>query len=133
MSTQVCKIKGYGYKFSYDTLLFSYIDDKDKEWDFLDVINKEFSYYDFRDWQNQDKKNKEPLLAVIIDGMCGEYKYVLYIEEVKYVNNTHFDDYWEIHPRFDDWVKERAKDKIETFLQRKIDQEPRIFEFEHWS
>ena len=99
----------------------------------MSVIGKNFSYYDFRDWQNQDKKNLEPLLAVITDGMCGEYKYVLFIEEVHYINNTHWDDYWEIHPRFDDWVKELTKEKIECFLQRKLDEEPQMFSFTHYS
>lgn len=131
MSTQICKIRGYGYKFDYKEQLFPFLKEDD-EYDFLNVINKNFNYYSFRDWQCQDKKKIEPLLAVIIDGMGGEYKYVLYIEEVHYVDNTHFDDYWEIHPRFDDWVKERAKDKIELFLQRKLDREPQMFDFKHW-
>lgn len=132
MSTQICKIKGYGYKFNYKEQLFSFLNEDD-EYDFLDVIGKNFSYYDFRDWQSPDKKNLEPLLAVITDGMCGEYKYVLFIEEAHYINNTHWDDYWEINPRFDDWVKEIAKKRIECFLQRKLDTEPQMFKFEHWS
>ena len=132
MSTQICKIKGYGYKFNYSEQLFNFID-KDNEFDFLEVIGKNFSYYDFRDWQSPDKKNLEPLLAVITDGMCGEYKYVLFIEEVHYINNTHWDDYWEINPRFDDWVKEITKNRIECFLQRKLDEEPQMFSFTHYS
>lgn len=132
MSTQICKIRGYGYKFSYNDQLFSFISKGDDEHDFLNIINKNFGYYTFRDWQNQDKKNKEPLLAVITDGMGGEYKYVLYIENAHYVDNSHYDEYWEINPRFDDWVKERAKDKIEIFLQRKLDSEPQMFDFKHW-
>ena len=132
MSTQVCKIKGYGYKFNYNETLFSFLDE-DSEYDFLEVIGKNFSYYEFRDWQSQDKKNLEPLLAVITDGMCGEYKYVLYIEEVHYIENTHGDDYWEINPRFDNYVKEYAQKHIETFLKRKLDIEPQMFKFEHWS
>lgn len=132
MSTQICKIKGYGYKFNYNEQLFNFID-KDIEPDFLEVIGKNFSYYDFRDWQSPDKKNLEPLLAVITDGMCGEYKYVLFIEEVHYINNTHWDDFWEINPRFDDWVIDCAKKKIETFLQRKLDIEPQMFSFKHYS
>ena len=131
MSIQICKIRGYGYKFSYDTQLFSFLS-KDDEHDFLNVINKNFNYFSFRNWQNQDKNNIEPLLAVIVDGMGGEYKYVLYIENVHYVDNTHFDDYWEINPRFDDWVKERAKDKIEMFLQRKLDEKPQMHNFKHF-
>ena len=47
MSTQVCKIKGYGYKFNYNETLFSFLD-KDDEYDFLEVIGKDFSYYDFK-------------------------------------------------------------------------------------
>lgn len=132
MSIQICKIKGYGYKFDYKEQLFSFLNEDD-EHDFLNVIGKNFSYYDFRDWQNQDKKNLEPLLAVITDGMCGEYKYVLFIEEVHYIENTMCDDYWEINPRFDEWVKENAQQKIETFLQRKFDEEPQMFSFKHYS
>lgn len=132
MSIQICKIKGYGYKFDYKEQLFSFLNEDD-EHDFLNVIGKNFSYYDFRDWQNQDKKNLEPLLAVITDGMCGEYKYVLFIEEVHYIENTICDDYWKINPRFDEWVKENAQQKIETFLQRKLDIEPQMFSFKHYS
>ena len=131
MSVQICEIRGYGYKFEFSDNLFSFIND-DKESDFLDVINKNFSYYDFRDWQSQDKKNLEPLLAVITDGMCGEYKYVLYIEQVKYIENTHSDNFWKINPLFNEHIKEYAKQNIETFLQRKMNKEPQMFEFKHW-
>lgn len=133
MSTQICKIIGYGYKFDYKSPIFSFIDNIDTEYDFLDVIGKNFSYYQFRDWQCQDKNDLEPLLAVISDGMNGEYKYVLFIQNAHYIDNTHFDDYWEISPRFDDFVKDYAKNKIETFLQRKLDKEPQMFDFKHWS
>ena len=132
MSTQICKIKGFGYKFDYDEPLFSFIPDKDKEYDFLDIVNKNFGYYSFRNYRHNDSPDKR-LLSVVIDGMGGEYKYVLYIEKVEYVDNTHFDDYWELECRCDDWVKERAKNWIETFLQRKLDTEPQMFEFKHWN
>ena len=83
-------------------------------------------------WQSQDKKNIEPLLAVVIDGMDGEYKYVVYIENAHYIENTLGDAYWDINPRFDDWVKDNAQEKIEIFLQRKLDRKPQMFDFEHW-
>lgn len=127
MSVQICEIRGYGYKFEYSDNLFSFIND-DKECDFLDVINKNFSYYQFRDYQDKQK----PLLAVVIDGMNGEYKYCLYIEQVKYIENTHFDNFWKINPLFNEYVKEYTKQNIETFLQRKMNKEPQMFEFKHW-
>lgn len=132
MSTQACKIRGYGYKFNYKDNIFSFIKDADIEYDYLNIIGKNFSYYDFRDWQSQDKKNIEPLLAVVIDGMDGEYKYVIYIENAHYIENTLGDAYWDINPRFDNWVKDRAQKKIEIFLQRKLDRKPQMFDFEHW-
>lgn len=132
MSTQACKIRGYGYKFNYKDNIFSFIKDADIEYDYLNIIGKNFSYYDFRDWQSQDKKNIEPLLVVIIDGMNGEYKYVVYVENAHYIENTLGDAYWDINPRFDDWVKDRAQEKIEIFLQKKLDRKPQMFDFEHW-
>jgi hypothetical protein len=132
MSTQVCKIRGYGYKFNYKDNIFSFIKDADIEYDYLNIIGKNFSYYDFRDWQSQDKKNIEPLLAVVIDGMNGEYKYVIYVENAHYIENTLGDAYWDINPRFDDWVEDNAQEKIEIFLQRKLDRKPQMFDFEHW-
>lgn len=133
MSIQACKIRGYGYKFNYKDNIFSFIKDADIEYDYLNIIGKNFSYYDFRDWQSQDKKNIEPLLAVVIDGMNGEYKYVVYVENAHYIENTLGDAYWDIYPRFDDWVKDHAQEKIEIFLQRKLDRKPQMFDFENWS
>ena len=48
MSTQVSRIKGFGYKFSYDENLFSFIDNKDEEYAFIDVIGLDYSYYDIK-------------------------------------------------------------------------------------
>lgn len=59
------------------------------------------------------------------DGMNGDYKYILIVTEATYVDNTHYDDFWQNKFRNDEYVREYAKEKLETFLQRKMDTEPR--------
>lgn len=130
MSTQICKIRGIGYKFKYEDLPFSFLDDTDKEYDFLEVINRNLNYYSLRDMKISEH---EALLGVVIDGMGGEYKYVLIVTEATYVDNTHYDEFWQHHFRDDEYVRQYAKEKIETFLQRKLDSEPEIVEFKHYN
>ena len=54
MSVQACRIRGVGYKFDYEYPLFSFIKGKDEEeildneYDFIDVLGLNFSYYDIK-------------------------------------------------------------------------------------
>lgn len=129
MSTQVCLISGYGYKFDYNTPLFSFINDIDQEYDFLDVTGLTSGYYDLQDSISDRKKSK---LAVIVDGMCGGYKYVMYITSASYVSNTHFGDPWHREFRNDDYIRNYCKQNIETLLIKPLG-DPKEFTFEHWS
>lgn len=129
MSTQACNIKGYGYKFNYDDLLFEHIKDLDLEYDLLEVIALNGSYYNTRDLKGGDRVSP---LRVYSDGMNGEFKYVLYVTEAHYIENTHGDNYWKNKYRNDDYVKKYAKQHIETFLNRKIDRDIENVDFEYW-
>lgn len=129
MSTQVCRIKGFGYKFDGNEKLFDFLkDEDDEEYNFLDVIGLEASYYDFK----KQSDSNEPNLKVITDGMCGEYKYVMFVDEVSYIENTHGDSFWVRKFRSDKWIKDYAKSKIETLLGRKLG-EPKEWDFQHYS
>lgn len=130
MSMQICRIRGIGYKFNYEDLPFSFLDNEDKEHDFLNVINRNLSYYSLRDMKINEN---ESLIGMVTDGMGGTYKYILVVTEATYVDNTHYDDYWQNKFRNDEYVREYAKQNIETFLQRKMDIEPQEFEFLHYS
>jgi len=128
MSTQACSIRIFGYKFDYKDLLFSHINDNGQEYDFVDIIGMDIGYYELRDMGSSDKG----LLKIIIDGMCGEYKYVGFITEASYILNTHGDDYWRNTFRNDNFIKEYAKSKIQTLLGRELG-EPQEYVFEHYS
>lgn len=131
MSTQICQIKVFGYKFDYYEPVFSYID-REQEDEFVDKWGIPTGYYDFQSWKNT-KPYKNSCLAYISDGMCAEYKYFGYIKQVTYVDNTHGDYFWEINPRFDEWIMERTKPNLELLTQRKFDTEPQLFDFKHYS
>lgn len=126
MSIQVSRVKGFGYKFDYKENLFSHIDNSDDEYEFLEVIGLNYSYYEIK-----EDKRKSLNLKVVTDRMSGEYVYVLYLEEVSYIENSHGDEYWCNKYRYDDWVKKYAKEHIETFLGRKLG-EPQEFDFKHY-
>jgi len=128
MSVQACLIKGFGYKFNFDDLLFSHLDDEDKEEEFIDVIGMYVSYYRLRDKES----SQESFLGIITDGMNGEYKYVMFITEASYIMNTHGDHYWRHTYRMDEYIKNYAKQKIETLLGRTLG-EPEEHTFEHYS
>jgi hypothetical protein len=130
MSTQVSLVKGIGYKFEYDEDIFSFIKNiDDEEYDFIDVLNMSGCYYDMKKLKSD---NRISPLRVYTDGMSGEYKYVLFVTEVSYLENSHGDDRWRNKYRNDEYVKQYAKQHIETFLQRTMNDEPKELEFEHW-
>lgn len=128
MSIQACLIRGYGYRFDYSESLFSHIQDDDKEYDFIEVIGLDEGYYSLRD----NKNSKDALLGIVKDGMCGEYKYVLFITEASYIENTHGDNFWRNEFRNDDYIRNYCKKNIETLLGRELG-EPTEHVFEHYS
>lgn len=126
MSIQVSRVKGIGYKFNYEEPLFSFIKDNDKEYDFIDIIGLNYSYYSAKK-DNRDDSN----LKIITDGMNGEYKYVLFLEEASYIDNSHGDSYWCKKYKYDNHTKKYAKENIETLLQRELGN-PIEFDFQHY-
>ena len=126
MSIQVSRVKGIGYKFNYEEPLFSFIKDKDKEYDFIDIIGLNYSYYSVKK-DNRDDSN----LKIITDGMDGEYKYVLFLEEASYIDNSHGDSYWCKKYKYDNHTKKYAKEHIETLLQRELG-DLMEFDFQHY-
>jgi len=128
MSTQACLIKGFGYKFKHDDNIFSYIDNNDDEYDFIDVIGLDGSYYNMRNLKSDETISP---LRIFLDGYSGEYKYVLFVTEASYIENTHGDDRWKNKYRNDDYVKKYAKQHIETLIGKKLSDVQEI-EFEHW-
>ena len=129
MSLQVCRIKGFGYKFDYENNLFSHIDNKDLESDFIDIVGLHGGYYGFK---KENSNKKEDNLKIISDGMNGEYKYVLYISEVSYVENTLGDDFWTREFRNDEWIRKYAKENISILLGTELG-EAQEFDFLHYS
>jgi len=128
MSTQATLIKGIGYKFKYDDNIFSHINNNDDEYDFIDVIGLDGSYYNMRNLKSDEKISP---LRIFLDGYNGDYKYVLFVTEASYIENTHGDDRWKNKYRNDDYVKKYAKQHIETLTGQKLDAVQEI-EFEHW-
>jgi hypothetical protein len=129
MSTQVCRVKGYGYKFDYSENIFSFIDDKDIEFDFIDIVGLYGSYYSLRD---SNKTDCESNIMIFNDGMCREYKYVIYVTEASYIENSHGDERWVRRFRNDNFIRTYAKSHIETLLQRKDIGYPIEVDFDHW-
>lgn len=138
MSVQACRIRGFGYKFNYDEPLFSFIKGEDEEemfdneYDFICVLGVNFSYYDMYDTPSDKKK---PKLMVVTDGMNGDFKAVMFVTQVIDMFDTHgfYEQGWIRDFKDDEWLRERAKENIETFLQRKLDREPVELDFEHYS
>lgn len=138
MSVQACRIRGFGYKFDYEEHLFSFIKGEDEEeifdneYNFIDVLGLDFSYYDIHDTPSD--KNK-PKLMVVTDGMNGNYKAVMYITQVIDMYDTHgyYDQGWIRDFEDSEWLRKHAKEHIETFLQRKLDREPIELDFEYYS
>ena len=127
MSLQVCRIKGYGVKLEYGENIFTHINDKDKEQEFLEILKLDYSYYSLK-----KRISDDAFFAVIMDGMNGEYKYVMYITEVSYIENTHGDDYWCNKYRDDKWIREYAKENIEIVMGRDVGELHEI-DFKHYS
>lgn len=138
MSVQACRIRGFGYKFDYEEHLFSFIKGEDEEeifdneYNFINVLGLNFSYYDMCDTPSD--KNK-PKLMVVTDGMNGNYKAVMFITQVIDMYDTHgfYEQGWIRYFEDSEWLRKRAKENIETFLQRKLDREPVELDFEHYS
>lgn len=138
MSVQACRIRGFGYMFDFKEPLFSFIKGADDDWifeneqSFIDVLGLEFSYYRMYDTSSNTKKAK---LMVVTDGMNGEFKAVLYVTQVIDLYDTSgcHEQGWIRDFRNDDYIREYAKQNIETFLQRKLDREPRELDFEYYS
>lgn len=129
MSTQACRIKGFGYKLDYDEDVFSHIkNEDDEEYNFIDVIGLDGGYYDMRDLKSDTRTSP---LRIFTDGMCGDYKYVIYVTEASYIENTHGDERWVNKYRDDEFVREYAKQHIETLTGKSLD-EPIEVDFEHY-
>ena len=129
MSIQACEIRGIGYKFDYNEDLFSFISDVEDEQEFIDVIDVAGGYYSMKDLKSN---NKISPLRIFIDGMNGEYKYVLIVTEATYIENTHGDNRWKNKYRDDEFIRKNAKKRIETLLQRKFEENPNDVVFEHY-
>ena len=65
--------------------------------------------------------------------MNGDYKYFGYIRRVTHIEDTHGSSFWEIEPRFDDWVMKSTKRNLQLLTQRKFDIEPQLYTFDHYS
>jgi hypothetical protein len=138
MSVQACRIRGFGYKFDYEYPLFSFIKGEDEEeildneYDFIDVLGLNFSYYDMHNTPSDKNKRK---LMIITDGMNGNYKAVMFVTQVIDMYDTHgfYEQGWVRDFRNDDWLRKCAKRDIETLLQRKFDEEPIELDLEYYS
>lgn len=138
MSVQACRIRGVGYKFDYEHPLFSFIKGEDKEeildneYDFIDVLGLNFSYYDMCGTPSDKNKLK---LMIVTDGMNGNYKAVMFITQVidMYDTNGFYEQGWVREFRNDDRLRKCAKRYIETLLQRKFDEEPIELDLEYYS
>lgn len=130
MSVQACRIFGYGYKFPAKEKLFSFLDE-DSEYDFCDITGLNFSYYNMYDTPSDEKKCK---LMVIVDGMGGEYKCVMFVTQVIDMYDSHgfYEQGWVRKFKDDEYVRMYAKKEIETLLQRELG-EPQEIELEHYS
>ena len=120
-------IRGIGYKFEYSERLFPHLKDDEKEYSFIDLLDLRQGYYSLHE---RGSDNQE-CLAIISDGMSGEYTYVLFITEASYIENSHGDSFWRHTFRNDDYIKKYAQQKIELLLNRELP-EPEEVVFEHW-
>ncbi len=128
MSIQALSVKGVGYKIKPDEQVFSHISDSDIEYDFIDILGLDGGYYDMKNLESD--KNKSPL-RVFIDGMNGDYKYILYVTEVHYIENTHGDNFWKNKYRDDDFLRKYAQRHIELVTGKKMGTLQEV-EFEHY-
>ena len=126
MSVQECRVKGYGYKLDSNEQLFSFITNKDAEYDFADAVGMLGNYYNLRDTKSDSRLR---LLRIFFTEENSTY--VLFVTESSYVQNTHGDNYWVNKYRDDDFMRSNAKRQIETLLQRKLN-EPGEIDFIHW-